>query len=69
MWLTDKSVWSPLIWNGSRSYSTHRDPGKKAIKVLVRPGREANFKPSSTETDALPTRSPAVVQHFMFHIY
>ena len=47
----------------SYSSSTHRAPGKKATvpiyKVLVRPGRESNSRPTSTEVDALTTRTQA----------
>ena len=47
------------------SSSVHRAPGKKATvpicKVLVRPGRESNFRPTSIEADALTTRPRAGV--------
>ena len=47
----------------SCSSSTHRAPGKKVAvpiyNVLVRPGRDSNSRPTSTEADALITRPRA----------
>jgi len=43
------------------SSSAHRAPGKKATvpiyKVFVRPGRDSNPRPTSTEADALTTET------------
>ena len=49
------------------SSSVHRAPGKRATvpicKVLVRPGRESNFRPTSIAADALTTTPRAGTSH------
>jgi len=59
------------MWSGCvpSSSSVHRAHGKKATipiyKVLVRPGRKANSRPTSTEADALTARPRAGLELFL----
>jgi len=50
---------SDITVNKTTCASAHRAPGKKTavpiFKVLARPGRESNFRPTSTNADALTT--------------
>jgi len=58
------NVWCVLgVFPAALPHTVRRAPGKKATvpiyKVLARPGRESNSRPTSTEADALTTTPQA----------
>jgi len=59
LWCIVRTGWRALLC----SSSAYRAPCKKAAvpiyKVLVRPGRKSNFRPTSNQADALTTRPRA----------